>query len=128
MTQNVDAIWQDVAPLLAKCQDEHHGDCSVGDLWQHCRSGNAFLLVYHEDLNIRAASIWRPEHWNEGPVLRCIIIAGQDMSTWFDEGMKLLREVAVRCGSKAIIFDGRKGWDRVLPDAELIRYTYRMAI
>lgn len=126
--QNVDVIWPDVAEMFAKCQQEHHGDCSVGDLWIMCRSGSAFLVIYHEDMAIKAASIWRPEHWTEGPVLRCVNLAGEDMSTWIDEGKKLLREVAIRCGSNAIIFDGRKGLRSVMPDAEIIRYTYRMAL
>lgn len=125
--QDVDQIWSMISQSFSDCLNDTHGDCSAGDLWTMCRSGQAILMVAH-DGEIKGASIWRFETWLEGPVLRCLILAGADMPSWFDECGKLAREIARAGGAKSYVWDGRKGWAKIFTDAEIIRHTYRMTI
>lgn len=124
---DIDKAWPMVSKSFSDCLEETHGDCSAGDLWTLCRSGQAMLMIAYED-EIKGASVWRFENWLEGTVLRCLILAGDDMASWFQECSDLAEAVARNGGAKSFVWDGRKGWAKVFKDAEIIRHTYRMKI
>lgn len=94
-----------------------------------CRSGNAFLMVAHDDETIKGASIWRFEQWQCGTVLKNIILAGEDMGSWIDECSRLASLVGKSGGAKFFTWDTRRiGLERKFPKARPIRQTYMMEI
>src|SRR5690606_5824150 len=60
--QNVDAVWQHIAEMVSNGMDQITADCTAGDLWTLCRSGQVYLVIAHEQEPV-AASFWRFEMW-----------------------------------------------------------------
>lgn len=122
---HIDRIWPLVSKDFVECLNDNYGDCSAGDLWTQCRSGNAFLIVAHENEAIKSASVWRFENWLKGPVFRCLILTGKDMKDWFDDVRTFCEQIAKDNGA-TFVWDGRDGWGRAFPEAKKIRQTYMM--
>lgn len=126
---NVDSVWHLISDRIIKTLEDNHGDCSAGDLWTMCRSGGAFLMVAHGDDGIKGASIWRFEQWLEGTVLKNIILAGEDMDTWFEECSRLANAIGKAGGATKFVWDTRRrGFEKLFPKARPIRQTYMMEI
>lgn len=125
---DVDEIWHLISERIDACLRERHGDCTAGDLWTLCRAGTAFLLVAHDGTAIKSASIWRFETWTNEPVFRCLIAVGEDMESWFEGVREIVTRMAKEGGAKSLVCDGRKGWQRRIPEAQVIRQTYRIEV
>lgn len=124
----VDATWPNVTIGFQKASKRFGGDLSVGELWQMCRSGNAFLFVVHDDKEIIAATAWRPELWGSGPKFRCLALFGAGMAEWMPDLHEKVRQTAILCGATALMSEGRTGWARIFPKARVLRAVYEEAI
>lgn len=124
----VDQVWPLINERINACLREQHGDCSAGDLLTICRSGAGYLMIHADETRVKAAAIWRFEMWLDGPVFRNLITVGEDMEEWLPSFLDLARETARSGGAKHFIADGRKGWGRIFPNAEIIRVTYRLEV
>jgi hypothetical protein len=122
----VDTVWPLVAPKFMEASERCGDDFSSGEMWQMCRSGNAFLLVASDD-EIRAAMVARFERWTDGPVLRVLCIGGHDIRLWLTDGADFLKKFMVLGEARRVVFDGRDGWQRVLKVRKL-RSVYEMEI
>ena len=102
---------------------------SSGDLWQMCRSGQAFLVAVLDDAGMPIATIiLQFQKWSERSVLRCLSIAGENMSEWLPEAMEFVSTMARENGASCLVADGRDGWARVFPRAKRLRVTYEVEI
>lgn len=124
----VDGVWPSVKDGFQRASDRFGGDLSVGDLWQLCRSGNAFLFVVHDDQTVAAATAWRPELWGSGPKFRCLALYGTNMADWMPELHEKVKQTAVQCGATSLMSDGRAGWQKVFPKAKVLRMVYEERI
>lgn len=125
----VDALWPLIAGRVQESCDKTGGDMSSGDLWQLCRSGNAFLAAVLDEENKPIATIiLQFQKWNERSVLRCLSIAGESMSEWLPDAMKFVSKMARENGASCLVADGRDGWARIFPGAKRLRVTYEMEI
>ncbi len=124
----VDAVWPHVAEGFGRASRRFGGDLTVGELWQMCRSGNAFLFVVHDAEKIIAATAWRPEQWGSGPKFRCLALYGKGMSDWMPDLHEKVRQVAIQCGAETLMSEGRVGWKRVFKNAKVLRAVYEEAI
>lgn len=125
----VDGLWPLVAAKVQESCAKTGGDMSSGDLWQMCRSGNAFLVVVLDDgSNPVATIILQFQKWADRSVLRCLSIAGESMSDWLPEAMKFVSGMALENGASCLVADGRDGWARVFPNAKRLRVTYEIEV
>lgn len=125
----VDALWPLVAAKVQESCMKTGGDMSAGDLWQMCRSGNAFLVAVLDDEGRPIATIiLQFQKWSERTVLRCLSIAGENMSVWLPEAMEFVSKMARENGAACLVADGRDGWTRVFPKAKRLRITYEVEI
>lgn len=113
-SQEVDALWPRISSEMQRGCDKTGGAMSSADMWQMCRSGNAFLFVGFEDSSLLFAAVWRFETWPSGPVFRCIGVCGRAMKTWISDHYAFALEQAKYGGAQRIIAEGRCGWPRVL--------------
>lgn len=120
----VDGLWKSLAGGFERASRRSGGDLSVGDLWQMCRTGNAYLFVVHEGNDILAATAWRLETWGRGPRFRCLALYGKGVRQWKDDLRKEVEAVARDCGATALLADGREGWKVIYPDAKVLRVVY----
>lgn len=124
----VDSTWRCVSEGFGRASRRFGGDLTVGELWQLCRSGNAFLFVVHDDKEIIAATAWRPELWGSGPKFRCLALYGSGVRDWKDDLRAQVTRVARDCGATSLLSEGRLGWQKIYPDAKILRATYEAQI
>lgn len=113
-SSEVDAFWPSVAKEMQRGCDKTGGGMSAGDLWQMCRSGNAFLILIFNDKGFACASVWRFENWPTGQVFRCLGLCGRNMGAWVAELYEFAMQQAEFGGTSRLIGEGRPGWPRVL--------------
>ena len=123
----VDEIWPLIADRIVACQEEY-GDCSAGEVWEMCRARGAFLIITDVGGEIKGASVWRFETWVKGPVLRNILLVGEDLKSWKASMRDCVERVAKEGGAKTYTFAGRKGWGREFPDAEITQVSFTMKV
>lgn len=109
----IDAIWPMFSERVQRGCERTGGTTSAVNLWQMCRSGNAFLIVGIED-GIKFISVWRFETWPSGVVFHCLCVCGNDIPSWCGELYDFAISQARLMGCNRLIGDGRKGWSRLL--------------
>lgn len=124
----VDALWPSIAGHIQATCDVSGGDMSSGDLWQLCRSGQAFLVVVMDDAGAVATIIVQFQKWNRRTVLRCLSIAGDRMSEWLDDALTYVSDMGRNGGASSLIAEGRDGWARAIPKSRKLRVTYEVEI
>ena len=97
-------------------------------LWSECRSGKAFLVIVTQGKEILAASVWRFEAWSTGCKLRCLGMYGTKMKQWLEDHRAFTLEMARVGGATSLVTDGRLGWERIFPQARILRQTYEIEI
>lgn len=123
----VDAIWPLVSERMGKGCKRCGGDINPGQLWQMCRSGNAFLVVVAEGEKILTAIIVAFEKWDR-PVLRCIAAAGWELNEWLRPVLDYLYAMARDNGAESFVFEGREGWRAAIPEAKRLRTLYEVSL
>lgn len=119
----VDEIFPKVAAYLHSALGTHIG-WTLPDLHSACSSRNALLFV-DEVEHPKAVMVARFEVWGGEQVLNCIAMGGAGGENW-PEAMAHIKRFAALYGARAVVFHGRKGWQRVLPEAEVIYQSYRI--
>lgn len=125
---DVDHFWPTFAQRLQTACDETGGDISSGDLWQMCRSGNAFLVLVLDEAGFKAALIMQFQKWTAKQVMRCLAIVGDDMAAWLPMARDFIAQMARDGGATSFIAEGREGWTRIFPAARRLRTTYEVEI
>ncbi len=125
---DVDGIWPLIAPKLCRAAEKCGDDLTAGELWQMCRSGNAFLIIAHEEKEILMAAIVRFERWNNGSVLRVLTLVGDRIGEWAEEVKEFLNGMGKANGAGRIVAEGRDGWTRIFSEPRKLRSTYEMRI
>lgn len=126
--QEVDAVWPLIAARIQEACDRNGGDLSSGDLWQMCRSGNAFLVLVMDGNEPLAALIMQFQNWSGKQVMRCLVIAGERMAEWLPAAKGFIEQMAKDGGAKSFVSEGREGWTRIFTEARKLRVTYEVRI
>lgn len=124
----VDQFWPLFSARLQQACERTGGDIASGDLWQMCRSGNAFLVLVLDGLTFRAALIMQFQKWTAKQVMRCLAIVGEDMDEWLPSARAFIATMARDGGATSFIADGREGWSRIFPTAKRLRVTYEVEL
>lgn len=124
----VDRIWPSIANGLEDACRATGGDLTADYLWSECRAGHAFLVIASRRDEMLAASVWRFEKWTSGRKLCCLALYGHDMRAWLVPHRDMILEMAKAGQATAIVTTGRKGWERLFPNATVLRQTYEATI
>lgn len=124
----VDGIWPLVGPKFCVASEKCGDDMTAGELWQMCRSGNAFLVVAYEEEKIFMAAVVRFERWSNGSVLRVLSLVGDEIGEWAEEVKEFLKGMGKANGAGRIVAEGRDGWMRIFDEPRKLRSTYEMRI
>lgn len=124
----VDAIWPLVGPKFVVASEKCGDDLSAGELWQSCRSGNAFLVVAYNDSTVLMAAVVRFERWNNGPVLRVVSLVGEQIQEWSQQAKDFLSNMAKSNGANRLVAEGRDGWAAIFDEPRKLRSTYEMRV
>lgn len=121
----IDAIWPLISERLEKGCKRCGGDINAGQLWQLCRSGNAFMIVAFDE-KPKGVTIVQFQTWDR-PVLRSLATAGWDMETWLPQMLDFVFGMA-RENRADFVFEGREGWGRFVPNARKLRSVYEVRL
>ncbi len=121
----VDALWPLFAERLEKGCRRCGGDINAGQLWQLCRSGNAFMVVAIGEKPV-GVTIVQFQTWNR-PVLRSLATAGWEMDSWLPQMLDFVMQMA-RENRADFVFEGREGWGKLVPGARKLRSVYEVIL
>jgi hypothetical protein len=124
----VDHAWPHIADRLKKAQERYGSSLSSGDMWQLCRSGNAFLVLVWDDTGIRGALIMQFQTWASKRVMYCMAIVGDDVADWMASAREFISKMASDGGAESFVAEGREGWAAIFPDARKLRVTFEVKI
>lgn len=122
---HVDEIWQQVALGVEEACRRSGDDMTGPFLFGECRAGRALLFAIIESGNVNAALVCRVENWNGCRILRILAATGHGMADWLG-AITSHRLWPEHLACQKIIFEGRRGWERVLPEARILRLTYEV--
>lgn len=130
--QEVDNIWSSIAEHVVKCLKKTPSYYSAGELWQMCRSGQAFLLLAHEGTEVRGAAIWQFQTAYGQTVFTCLMLAGKDMGQWTVPMLESARSIARDGGAKQLSATSRVGLVQTLkkqiPGLKVVRQSYLVEV
>lgn len=124
----VDAIWETVGPKFQRAIDKCGDDLATGELWQMCRSGNAFLVIARDEETILMGAVVRFDRWTDGVVLRVTGLAGERINEWAHQVKDFLAVMAKENGADRIVAEGRDGWAAIFDEPRKLRSTYEMRV
>lgn len=119
----IDAVFPKVASYLAEALGTATA-WTVADLATVCSNRGAFLFV-DDASHPGNALVCRFETWGGRQVLNIIAMAGKGGEDW-PEALDTIRDFAVVHGAESVVFHGRIGWQRKLPEARVIYQTYEI--
>ncbi len=113
----VDALWPRLSEGFQRSCERVDDGYTAGELWQLCRSGNAFLCVVFdpEQDRVEMASVWQFQTKDGRPVLRCLALFGRGMAEWLGGAREFIERIARENGAKWLVTKGRRGWLRLFP-------------
>lgn len=123
-----DAIWDHVADgFRLSCKST--GDfLSPAWLRQQCVTGLAAMFAADDGGTFKGACVVQLQDTPGGTVGRFLGMMGADVNSWKDEMRAVVTQWAKSHGAKWLVDDGRPGIKRIVPDAEVVSVTYRIAI
>lgn len=122
---DVDGIWPHLQSGMAEACNRCGDDITPWHLLSWCRRSDALLFVWFADEEIKAGLVVRPETWGKEQVLRILALTGHDIDEWLP-WLEACDVWKTYVGDLPIIFEGRKGWERKVPNASVLRVVYRM--
>lgn len=126
--QEVDQVWPLFSARLQKACERTGGDISSGELWQMCRSGQAFCVVVFDETGPKAILIMQFQKWTAKTVMRCLGIVGDDVDEWLPAAREFIANMAREGGATSFVAEGRDGWAKLFPDAKKLRVTYEVSL
>jgi hypothetical protein len=123
-----DAIWPRFSARLQAACERTGGDISSGELWQMCRSGQAFCVVVFNDEGPKAILIMQFQKWVSKTVMRCLGIVGDGVDEWLPAARDFIANMAREGGATSFVAEGRDGWAKLFPDAKKLRITYEVSL
>lgn len=124
----VDQAWPHISARLKKAQERYGSSLSSGDMWQLCRSGNAFLVLVFDDAGIHGALIMQFQTWASKRVMYCMAIVGDGVAEWMPLAREFISKMASDGGAESFVAEGREGWTAIFPDARKLRVTFEVKI
>ena len=110
-------VWEEVYPILDRCQRYANGELYTQDYLEMILDGNVQLWVASDKEKIFAAMLTEFIAYPRKKVLRIIAVAGNRMESWM-KFFPALEAAALGVGCTGLEAQGRKGWLRVLKDWE----------
>jgi len=117
LIKDVPDVWEEVYPIIDRCQRYANGELYTQDYLEMILDGNIQLWVASDKEKIFAAMLTEFIAYPRKKVLRIIAIAGNRMESWM-EFFPALEAAALGVGCTGLEAQGRKGWLRVLKDWE----------
>lgn len=125
---NVDAVWPMVSALVVECLKKAPSYLTAGEIWQQCRSGDAFLFAIHDGEKVVGVAIWEFASAFGQPAFVCLVLAGENLSGWVVNMVEVASKIARDGGAEILSATGRVGLldplKKKIPGVRVARQTY----
>lgn len=111
--QYVDTCWDQVEPYLEKAAHYTYGRYTVDDIKASITDYDHELWVVFVGKKIKAAVVTNIVVYPKRKLLCMSFCGGEDMASWVDSMLALLRKYATEMGCDGLEASARKGWSRV---------------
>ena len=111
--QYIDTCWDEIEPFLEKAARYTYGRYTVDDIKATITDYDHELWVAFEGDKIKAAVVTNIVAYPTRKLLCMSFCGGEEMSTWLDKLIALLRKYAEEMGCDGLEATARKGWSRV---------------
>lgn len=123
---DVATAWVQVLPLITRMVDSAP-DLELQDVWRLLRSGEGELWIAGtEEGGHEAVAVTKLRRWGLQTGAYVIGVASNDELVWRQIIPEWQAALKAR-GADIIIMEGRKGWERLIPGARLLRQVYEVA-
>ena len=111
----VDGLWPRLVDGFQRSCEAVDDGYTAGELWQLCRSGQAFLCVVFgpDQKSVDMGSVWQFQSKDGRPVFRCLALFGHNMAEWVNGARFFIEGTARENGAKWLVTKGRRGWLRL---------------
>ena len=113
--EDIDLVWDDVAPLIGKALQHAEGELVPDDIKKHLDKGDLRLWVALEGKETIAAMVTEVIQYPRKKIVRVITLAGKNMDMWYDF-LPMIEGYAIRNGCSSLEAWSRKGMARKLKD------------
>ncbi len=119
----IDEVWPVAKQLIGKSL-KYCDDLSISGLYALCRSGRGFLFV-SDDLQCSAVVSF--ERQGEQEAARILALGSRIHTDWKEE-INSIKHFAKMNGADKVVFQGRKGWQRVFGDNVKTKIQYHYEV
>ena len=121
---DVECIWDQVEPILARAVSRSEGELKTNDILNFVIEGDMQLWIVAENKEIIAALVTQIITYPQKRILRLVSLAGEDFNK-FKHFLDMVQSFAIQKGCTALELWGRKGWKKLLPEwnSKYIVYT-----
>ena len=113
--EDIDLVWDDVAPLIEKALQHAEGELVPDDIKKHLDKGDLRLWVALEGKETIAAMVTEIIQYPRKKIVRVITLAGRNMDLWYDF-LPMIEGYAIRNDCSSLEAWSRKGMARKLKD------------
>ncbi len=111
---DIDAIWDEVLPVMEKVLRYNFGFYSMDDVKSELKDGGALLICVKDGDELLACITCKEMPHPTKRVLSMPVVCGTRMNDWIDLCQETTRKLAKELGYDMLITRGRKGWTKVL--------------
>jgi hypothetical protein len=111
--QYIDTCWEKIEAFIAKAAEYTYGRYTVGNIYDLVMDGDYQLWVAYDGKDFKGAVVTNIISYPQRKLLGMQFCGGEELSTWKDPMLDLLKRFARDSGCEGIESTGRPGWAKV---------------
>jgi hypothetical protein len=111
--QYIDTCWEKIEAFIAKAAEYTYGRYTVGNIYDLVMEGDYQLWIAYDGKDFKGAVVTNIINYPQRKLLGMQFCGGEELSTWKDLMLDLLKRFARDSGCEGIESTGRPGWAKV---------------
>ena len=111
--QYIDTCWEKIEAFIAKAAEYTYGRYTVSNIYDLVMDGEYQLWIAYDGKDFKGAVVTNIINYPQRKLLGMQFCGGEELSTWKDPMLDLLKRFARDSGCEGIESTGRPGWAKV---------------
>lgn len=112
-SQYVDSCWEKVEQFIDKAAEYTYGRYTTGNIYDMIKDGDYQLWVAMNEKEFKGAVVTNIITYPQRKLLGMQFCGGEELDTWKDPMLDILKRFAKDVGCEGIESTGRPGWAKV---------------
>lgn len=123
-------LWPQMEKFLKPVIAKSYGEVTLDGIYSRLLDGTEIAVgVFDTDMHMVAVCILGISEFETGKrVLQMPYCGGVNMTSWLQEGFKVIKQIAKEQNCTHIRGCGRPGWEKALPELKKIRTVYECEV